>query len=332
MESLVKSSFVYFLTLFCLAQTAKTFAVETDNTTQRYDVLADSGTIADAFVKKGISQAIEKLNEEGLGCNRPALYQAMKKIFIPPFYGSTLEFYMVFSDHVPKLSMSGIKNIYNSFESSTEELLAIGSEPGLYTPVSIANNVRVYGKFIGTDKLGHFFSISYNYFTRAYDLKTGAEIPGNLKNALEYGEWTENWIYGRLVSGIYSYADLATNYAGLQFWKNLLDGESPHLKCQDDHFVEAHPFTFKDYVSHAWDEGINCSQSHSPIQEIMERTERELTISRKKRYICPASRSICSDLVAKTPVHLQAHLLSPECRSAAAWFDARKAAGLKTYD
>jgi hypothetical protein len=82
--------------------------------------------------------------------------------------------------------------------------------------------VRLYGVDVGTDKPGHIFQTGYEYYTKYEDARAGgANEAAALASAIRYGVLTEKGIYGLALTGVYSNADLAANYAGLKFFRNL---------------------------------------------------------------------------------------------------------------
>ncbi len=82
--------------------------------------------------------------------------------------------------------------------------------------------IRLYGIDLGTDKIGHIFQQGYEYLTRYEDaLAGGADEATALAGAVHYGVLTEKGLYGIMMTGVYSNGDLAGNYAGLKFFRNL---------------------------------------------------------------------------------------------------------------
>lgn len=82
--------------------------------------------------------------------------------------------------------------------------------------------IRLYGIDLGTDKIGHIFQQGYEYLTRYEDaLDGGADDASAIAGAVRYGVLTELGLYGVLLTGVYSNGDLAGNYAGFKFFRNL---------------------------------------------------------------------------------------------------------------
>jgi hypothetical protein len=76
-----------------------------------------------------------------------------------------------------------------------------------------APTVNLYGHYMGTDKIDHFFQQGHEYYEIAGKKGTIA--------AIEHGVKLEHGIFGTLTTGVYSNADLAANYAGMKFYQNL---------------------------------------------------------------------------------------------------------------
>jgi hypothetical protein len=82
--------------------------------------------------------------------------------------------------------------------------------------------VNVHGFYLGTDKIDHFFQQGHDYYDEVTQAQAnGADGAAAIAEAVARGVKEEHSYYGTLVSGIYSNADLAANYAGMKFYVNL---------------------------------------------------------------------------------------------------------------
>jgi hypothetical protein len=129
-------------------------------------------------------------------------------------------------------------------ESTVERMIRYGAFPGrnvqfkpslgdsiyawVFAPFPLAHlttdcpTIRLYGINLGTDKIGHIFQQGYEYVTRYADARdSGADEATALAGAVRYGMLTEFALYGVTLTGVYSNADLAGNYAGFKFYRNL---------------------------------------------------------------------------------------------------------------
>ncbi|HEY8749967.1 MAG TPA: hypothetical protein VIM11_18430 [Tepidisphaeraceae bacterium] len=86
----------------------------------------------------------------------------------------------------------------------------------------LSPTVNVYGVYLGTDKIGHFFQQGHEYY-RAYreQENAGHSSAEATRAAVRIGVSQEHGFYGEAMVGVYSNGDLAANFAGLQFYLNL---------------------------------------------------------------------------------------------------------------
>jgi hypothetical protein len=82
--------------------------------------------------------------------------------------------------------------------------------------------VNVDGYYMGTDKIDHFFQQGYKYFELvARNQQEETDETRAIRAAVAHGVEQEHTYYGTLITGVYSNADLAANYAGMKFYLNL---------------------------------------------------------------------------------------------------------------
>ncbi len=91
-----------------------------------------------------------------------------------------------------------------------------------------ASTIEVYGIYLGPDKIGHFTDMGYHYYLayrRALD--HGVPEAEAVKKAIRVGTkgilFGETGMVGYLSAGAYSNADLASNYVGFKFYRNLTE-------------------------------------------------------------------------------------------------------------
>ncbi len=90
--------------------------------------------------------------------------------------------------------------------------------------VELSPTVRLHDQYLGTDKLGHFFQQGHEYYERfAEARREGKSDIEATKLAVAGGVKQEHGFYGEAIIGVYSNADLAANYAGLLFYRNLFE-------------------------------------------------------------------------------------------------------------
>lgn len=113
--------------------------------------------------------------------------------------------------------------------------------------VGVAPTVKLHGVYQSTDKIGHFLQQGFEYY-RAYRnaLRDGEGDEAAVKAAIDVGVSQESSYFGELPTGVFSNSDLAANYAGFKFYRNLTEammvGDSqiaPVLEVRDGRWAFA---------------------------------------------------------------------------------------------
>jgi hypothetical protein len=203
-------------------------------------------------------------------------------------------------------------------------------------PLSFRSGERL---FIGSDKFGHFLSTGYEYleaYLETYDETIAADLtPEQAEKRAVFatavrGLLTESTILGGWTSRVFSFGDLAANYAGFVFFKDIVDGKSPYV-VYDSSLKKwrrgPQKFTWVDFVSPAWDEGINCSHFLPSIigdNDLQQKVIAHYVAYAKKTgkdLSCPAIQESCNEIVEsyrkKFGPALSETLISPTCRETA---------------
>ncbi len=187
-------------------------------------------------------------------------------------------------------------------ESTVERMLRYGAFPGrnvrfspglgdsiyawVFSPFPLAHlttdcpTIRLYGINLGTDKIGHIFQQGYEYVTRYADAReSGADEATAVAGAVRYGVVTELGLYGVTLTGVYSNGDLAGNYAGYKFYRNLFHevriGDrtfAPILRRDGAHWVidpgRDNPELLKPFISEHLNEAYNPSRYFFSVDRI----------------------------------------------------------------
>ncbi len=137
---------------------------------------------------------------------------------------------------------------------------------------TISETVKIYGVEFGTDKIAHLFQQGYTYWQISERAASkGASAEEAALKAARWGRMTENTFYGTLISGVFSNADLAANYAGLKFYRNLTrevkvgDAVRPPILVLENGFwavnenVDLREALLKPFVSAHFNEALNPS-------------------------------------------------------------------------
>lgn len=147
-------------------------------------------------------------------------------------------------------------------------------------PVRLArcSTVMCNGTYFGTDKLVHFVHMGYVYFGEYRQaIQSGATDEAATARAVALATgahplFSEHTVLGGITTGVISNADLAANYAGLKFFRNLTEPvmlkgrirppllvrEGPYWRLSDE--ARAGTDFFSWFVSDHWDEALNPSE------------------------------------------------------------------------
>lgn len=88
---------------------------------------------------------------------------------------------------------------------------------------TISPTVNMFGHSLGTDKIAHIFQQGYTYQRiRVKARAKGVSDADAVREAVEWGKMTERTYFGTLVSGVFSNADLAANFAGMRYYEGLV--------------------------------------------------------------------------------------------------------------
>lgn len=101
-------------------------------------------------------------------------------------------------------------------------------DPRQFFRLFLGSTMKVYGVYLGTDKIGHFTDMGMNYYHKyRKSLSEGKSEQQAVADAVYMGThgliFSERGMLGYLSAGAYSNADLAANYLGFLFYKNLTE-------------------------------------------------------------------------------------------------------------
>jgi hypothetical protein len=123
---------------------------------------------------------------------------------------------------------------------------------GVFVPVD--PTIRVGDVTFGTDKISHFLNNSWRYWeTYRAARAQGLKEEDALIRAIDRGVAQEAGILGSGVSGAFSYADLESNYQGLDLIRSWC--ERGELALRDGRWTLSAPFDIRRWVNPCWDEG-----------------------------------------------------------------------------
>lgn len=280
----------------CSLITQNVMALEVDNFQARKASLNDEKSSVDLFMDSYIDDAMEKMNRKG-SCSSEGLIETMYSHV--GGWTTRIEADIDRSAQITKHQPLTRQSIYGSFSRSEGKLMLFKR--------TLGSSIRVGDLYIGTDKLGHFLDTGYQYYK---EYKAGGE---SLERAIAWGQGTEKGKYGYGVSGIYSYADLASNYEGLRFWLSFVDEASdiePYVSCENGLWTRVRKFDLNEYISAAWDEGYNCNDYLAASAN--EKVKKAIS---SLGFSCPIDTAKCDEFASRFDLYeLGDHMISPSCK------------------
>ena len=222
---------------------------EIDPYTNRDVDVADSLVVLDAKVNEALDGIAESWDERP---SESGLILAVYRTLGGIHWVDKLERWAVNSDAVAKVPNSRRESIISDFPLHAGRVAAI---------FGFGPTINIGGAYVGTDKIGHFFSQGRKFYRRYRRL-------GDEERAARWSVVTETGLFGRLTTGVLSNADLVANYEGYLFYRGLLHdgvvGGKPALfRWQQDELVRQRDFTWRDHVNEFWDEALNPN-AYSP--------------------------------------------------------------------
>lgn len=255
----------FFLTLTC---SFACLALETDNYLSWNKELRDSARHIDRFFEEGITEGLKKISShETKTCHEMTVELA--KDFAS---------YLVHDNPVE----NWLFKVLNTEEMFPGDLFyvedSIYREPyRFYIPwFGLAPTIQVNGHYFGTDKFSHFAStgmIYYKIYVR--ELRKGRTSEEAMKAAIDWGVRDEKSVHGYWASGVFSYADLESNYQGALFYLNFCQGDRPYLQqISSGEWVLASKPEIKNYVNGLWDETFETSyrlpENWNKVREVLQ--------------------------------------------------------------
>ncbi len=228
-------------------------ALETDNYIVWGQELKDSSSHLDHYFRENIELALQNIpTHSEKSCEQ------MTKLIAKNFAS-----YLVHDNPVENWLFKRLTSQEMYPENMNYVHGSIYREPYLfYIPwFGLAPNIQVNGYYFGTDKLSHFASTGMIYFKKFLKEKAlGKSEEEAVKAAIHWGIRDEKTVHGYWASGVFSYADLESNYQGFLFYRDFCEGKAPYLRqgSAGNWELETAP-DIKKYVSGFWDETFELS-------------------------------------------------------------------------
>ena len=262
-------------------------AFETDQFNLPEKPLADIGAEVTEYVRENVGKAIDKINGE-ITARRNCLERKAAKNCESAEKNRARLNYLRSDEAVAREVFKRLGDGFVPFTAagSWMESHRFKAQPARYKTnlkesiyatfpsnyLTISETVNLYGAQFGTDKIAHIFQQGYTYLRICErGLAKGLSKEAAIKKANDWGRRSERTFYGNLVSGVYSNADLAANFAGLRFYQNLtraivIGGESklPLLVLENgvwnfNENVNLPENLLKPFVSNHFSEALNSS-------------------------------------------------------------------------
>ncbi|MYD96297.1 MAG: hypothetical protein F4X98_02775 [Gammaproteobacteria bacterium] len=225
-----------------LLAAATAVTAETDPYTHRDLDLADSLEILDLQVNEALDRVAASWDR---GENEWAFVTAVYASIGSIHWIDPLERWAINAQEVDKLPTRRREAVFTKIPHFRARLAGI----------TLGRTINVNGVYIGTDKIGHFISQGRKFYGRFRRLGTEERA------ARRTAAW-EGLIWGRMLSGIYSNADLVANYEGYRFFRGLFEGDmvagkGPMFRWESGRPIRLRSFTWADHVNPFWDEMLN---------------------------------------------------------------------------
>ncbi len=252
-------------------------AYETDQLTGRELPLEDVSEVANRWADELLAEAVLETNRltrcsHGVNRTQRELAQQIARATARPDYVEGRELkgfgYVEYAARleeadIPRRTFVDRADIYADLTPADSLVLGVAG---------VASTIRLGGELIGTDKVDHFFLLGYQY---ARVSRFGRDPEA----AYRWGVITEISLYGQLASNVFSYADLAANAAGYDFYVGLLQ-QGSLFQLQGGCVVQSRPFDWEDWVTPAWDEVLNPSVPNVDVRRSVERR----LVDRREQY------------------------------------------------
>jgi hypothetical protein len=224
--------------------------------------LADSSAVIDARMNEMLRSIAAALSEA-----RPTNQPDRDRIVYDAFQGDRFEF------------VAQLRTPFESWvrDDADVELFHVDGrgiyggdvdydDMGMAWYIESAPVIRLGPLLVGIDKLGHFIGQGWFYYRRYERIRNADPAVHDdevLRRVREYGHELEVGYQGLVGTGVYSYADLAANWQGMQFYRSLFAGPSPYFQATHGRYRLVREFHILDYATDDWDEVQNPSRPRS---------------------------------------------------------------------
>ncbi len=289
------------------------FAAEVDYT-QRGEDLSDISVEINERINRRIMSAIAAYNqdpERSATCNKQKLTQYLSIHLDTNLPEAIVDIYTQVQPMQQKSNVAD--TIYANVPTTVVEDIYAHHGACCYPPVVIRSNAQNKNITVGLDKVDHFLSNGFSYYSTFTEAQgTDAQ---KLNTALTLGVGQEEGMWGLRGTGVKSYGDLAANYGGFLMYRDLLDGRgrnAPGIQCNSANgtfaLTPGKEVDIRNYATEAWDEGTNCSSFKN-----IESARAVAEAGKAKGMTCPISTPNCMQLKQIYPAEVASKILAGKC-------------------
>jgi nucleoside diphosphate kinase len=328
--------------MFFIVKVATTvcLAAEIDSVTTRNVKLGNSRAAINEIINQRITEGVDRANQRKIKfhvvgdlefyqekeyCDEEDLYRELRKAI----FDSDAVTWGLKGYHLDKQLRSLLAKKSYSLSLNDSIYRDIGYIEGISLNLKeLSDVVNIDGNLVGIDKFGHFFAEGWRYFEMT-------EFEGkSVYDALAWGKEKESGLFGYRTTGIFSYADLVSNFNGMRFWNRVMLKRDDPLKGVIANLFERSyvtcdiqiidsikagkmvkawevnaSFDIADYIDGSWDEGNNCNSYDDPV---IEKKVAKRIQNVDPAFACPYRQQVCSRARAKY-VEFSRYLLHPSC-------------------
>jgi hypothetical protein len=166
--------------------------------------------------------------------------------------------------------------------------------------IGLSPTIQVASVLIGLDKLGHFIAQGFQYYGWYRQLDTKLAVSARCAAIRERGHRQESGQLGIGTGGVYAFADLAANWAGMTFFMALFDDVEVEgqeharyfVRSDDGSYRRVRDFHWAEYVTADWDEVLNptATERRALYDKIVDNFWRSPPGDSKRKSICDRYR------------------------------------------
>jgi hypothetical protein len=291
------------ITIACLLvlSATHTFALETDQYYTWGRELADSTDVVNAKFELEMRRAIASFDEPPEECIDIAIRFRKKMRFVLFHH---IQMWAMNTSLVARIPADADEDVV--FRRTNMYQVHGLFDPGMwmtFTPTIKVNEIR-----IGTDKLAHFVSSGWTYYT-SYNsaLRKGKTPEEAAYSAVRRGVLEESLILGKAASGVLSLGDLEANLQGMYFYLGLCGGDDPQLVLEDGSWKLARAIDLRDYVHPGWDESYRnpifskgrWRKVKQSLPQYCDRRSHPQVVEMHRRYRATERQTVAQQVVAE---------------------------------